>query len=278
MADTKIEWAEKTWSPITGCTPISEGCAHCYAQRMANRFKGRYGYPADVPFRVTFHPERLKEPLKWRKPRRIFVCSMGDLFHISVPVKWIDSVFSKICECRGNHIFIILTKRPERMAEWFQYAQKEHSGWFNPFTGKLDLWQCWIGVTAENQQRADERIPILLQIPAAKRFVSLEPLLGPVDLTNMQRVLWEYDDEYGTPMRRKAHPGLDWVIVGGETGPGARPMQSDWARLVRDQCESEGVPFFFKKHGDWWCKEFGKKPGWRENRELDGREWNEFPE
>lgn len=185
MAETKIEWADVVWNPITGCTPISEGCQNCYARRIAYRLKGRFGYPENDPFRVTFHGERLEEPLKWKKSRRIFVCSMGDLFHENIPFEWINDIFGIIMMV-PQHVFMLLTKRPERALEYHQYSEYE----FTDGSGKLETsnWEwpvnIWLGVTAENQKRADERIPVLLQIPASERFVSIEPMLGPIDLLN----------------------------------------------------------------------------------------------
>jgi len=294
MSTTKIEWTRdingnpgKTWNPITGCTPISEGCEHCYARRMAQRLKGRYGYPEDDPFRVTFHPDRLDQPLKWKKPRMVFVCSMGDLFHEDVKDEWIDSIFSTmISTYYGYHTYLILTKRPQRMKAYLSRRK---------YTGKHSF-RIWLGVTCENQQRADERIPILLQIPAAVRFVSIEPMLGPVDLTFINPF-----DDFHTDALDTPDPSykLHWVILGGETGPGARPMHPDWARSVRDQCQAAGVPFFFKQWGEWidathlettrshlgirkdemmlensCMRRIGKH---KAGRLLDGREWNEYP-
>jgi len=224
--NTNIEWCDASWSPITGCTPISEGCANCYAKRMATRLRGRNGYPQDDPFKVTFHPDRLDQPTKWRKPRRIFVCSMGDLFHGKVENAWVDNVFATMTSDifgATHHIYLLLTKRPERILE-----------------GNIEnfkLWtNIWVGVTCENQKAADERIPLLLQIPAAVRFVSIEPCL---EYVNLDRYLWKtiHIDKYK----------IDWVIVGAETGPGARYMDSDWARGIRDQCKQAGIPFFMKK-------------------------------
>ena len=193
MAQTKIEWADAVWNPVTGCTPISEGCQNCYAERMATRLKGRYGYPEDEPFKVTLHPEKLKEPLKWKKPRRVFVCSMGDLFHEQVP----DGYIAKVWEVMSNasqHTFLVLTKRPQRMEDFLaRLGWYTHDREVNPAEavldegGKYTLKNVWLGVTAENQQRADERIPILLQIPAALRFVSIEPMLGPVVIIDGKR-------------------------------------------------------------------------------------------
>lgn len=244
MGKTKIEWAQASWNPITGCTPISEGCNHCYAQRMAIRLRGRYGYPEDGPFRVTAHPDKLDEPTGWLQPKIIFVCSMGDLFHPDVKDEWISSIFETMF-WNTHHRFLVLTKRPERMLEIVRrieagsacrYLYGDESGaelMCRPFDTEFS--NVWLGVTAENQRRADERIHVLLEIPAARRFVSIEPMLGPVDLSQ-----W---------LGRSG--GLDWVICGGETGPGARPVHPDWVRSLRDQCQMAGVPFFFKSWGDW---------------------------
>jgi protein gp37 len=273
---------------------------------MARRLRGRYGYPADEPFRVTLHPDRLEQPAKWRKPRRVFVCSMGDLFHPDVPLEFISEVWTRM-SWAPEHRFLILTKRPERMRDVL--AQTDY---FTHQAGYEYLLNVWLGVTAENQARADERIPILLSIPAAVRFVSIEPMLGPVDL----RPTWirtqrgcggrhshAYSHDGGTPGHILHHhhdefcgPRLDWVIVGGETGPGARPLHPDWVRNVRDQCVTAGVPFFLKQNGEWsiyqmkaeneriyfkdppynglWFYRVGKKVA---GRKLDGKEWNEYP-
>jgi len=229
MADTKIEWADVVWNPVTGCSPVSEGCEHCYAQRMAKRLAGRFGYPKDEPFRVTFHEDRIEEPLYWKKPRRIFVCSMGDLFHRAVRVNEQCEVFD-IMRTEQRHEFLVLTKRARNMASFIEYYKSIGNFWPYP--------NVWLGVSVENQKRADERIPELLKIPGAQRFVSIEPMLGPVSISGC---LEEINDADGFSQR-----GLDWVIVGGETGPNARPMHPDWARSIRDQCRVAGVPFFFK--------------------------------
>ena len=266
MADTKIEWADATFNPITGCTPISEGCEHCYAKRMATRLAGRYGYPADDPFRVTVHWDRIEEPLHWVKSRRIFVCSMGDLFHNDVPLNVTKDIFDVMRQA-GNlygHTFMVLTKRPKRMAEFIDLLQRDKG----PDFRRWPLPFVWLGVTAENQARADERIPILLQIPAAVRFVSIEPMLGPISTRihtpitgpgspqpaappswNVIDTLTRYNGTQDHKGRGAGHvgPKLGWVICGGETGPGARPMELSWARDLRDQCKASGVPFFFKK-------------------------------
>ena len=291
---TTIEWTNETWNPVTGCTKISPGCAHCYAERFAKRHRGRFGYPADDPFRVTLHEDRLDAPLHWRKPRKVFVCSMGDLFHKDVPLDFVDRVFARMA-LATRHTFQVLTKRPERMAEYIaEYATKYDNleeeiqracGWSGDGPhptepGQWPLPNVWLGVTAENQAAADERIPHLLRCPAVVRFVSYEPALGPVDWRPYLS---------GTPR-------LDWLIAGGESGPGARPSNPDWFRDARDQCTVAGVPYFFKGWGAWrepigeesWqpCRTQDWSQVWRmvcvgksrSGRLLDGREHNEFPE
>ena len=247
---TKIEWATESWNPITGCSPVSEGCENCYARRMASRLRGRFGYPEDDPFKVTFHPDKIEQPLHWKKPRMIFVCSMGDLFHKDVLGPTIHQLIKLMKWDYKRHTFLILTKRPERMRRI----------WMN-IDGTLPE-NIWLGVTVENQQRADERIPILLQIPAAKRFVSIEPMLGPVDLQKIGPLLQAFNWKI-------AKGGLDWIICGGESGPGVRPMHPDWPRSIRDQCQAADVPFFFKQWGGVNKKTAG--------RLLDGQEWSEYP-
>ena len=288
MTKTRIEWADTVWNPVTGCTPVSPGCAHCYARTMARRLAGRCGYPADEPFRVTLHPERLSEPLRWTKPRRVFVCSMGDLFHDDVDEKFIAKVWA-IMDLARQHTFMVLTKRPERALklltdEDFQF----HVGWFQSQAvrefglpqpkeiGPMPLRNCWAGVTAEDQQRANERIPILLQIPAAVRFVSVEPMLEAVDLSSVPINYGE--GFFGDPFRpypilrsgrNRTYNTLDWVICGCETGPGARPMEVNWVRDLRDQCQEAGVPFFLKA-----LRVDGKVV---KLPELDGRKWDQVP-
>lgn len=267
MAQTKIEWATHVWNPVTGCTPVSEGCENCYARRMAYRLRGRFGYPEDNPFRVTLHPGRVSslEPALRGTGKIIFVCSMGDLFHQDVPESFIREVL-KLITATSQHTFLMLTKRPDRMRNVFEsyYA-----------TGAAIIRNLWLGVTAENQARADERIPILLQIPATVRFVSCEPLLGPVDLRRYMRPLCRGDVRSGHLCRQcydvyaTNDTGIDWVIVGGETGPNARPMHPDWVRKLRDQCVEAGVPFFFKQM--YIGGSLVKMP------ELDGRRYDELP-
>ena len=274
MADTKIEWAEKTWNPVTGCTPISEGCQNCYAKRMAKRLAGRCGYPKDDPFQPVLHSaEVIKQPQKWKKPCKIFVCSMSDIFHESLPFWMIDEVIDS-CMIADWHIYMFLTKRPQQAYKYF-----------NSTSNRMENFQklnAMLGVTAENQARADERIPILLQIPAAVRFVSLEPMLSKISLARYLKwplcKHWNANgnpDEYGKYRWEKqalvaaGWTGIDWVICGGESGPGARPMHPDWARNLRDQCRAAGVPFFLKQmHVDG---KLIKMP------ELDGRRWGEMP-
>lgn len=229
MGITKIEWADRSWNPVTGCTKVSEGCANCYAERMAKRLAGRAGYPRDEPFRVTEHWDRMKQPLHWRKPARVFVVSMGDLFHADVPESFIDKVLEVIAAC-PQHVFMVLTKRPQYMQQKL-YGVTENAP-IRTLGGGDYLPNLWLGVSAENQQRADERIPILLDTPAAVRFVSCEPLLGPIDLHLEQQ--------------SEGHK-LDWIVAGAESGPGRRKAEWDWFGDLRDQCEWFGVPFFLKQ-------------------------------
>ena len=278
---TKIEWCEETWNPITGCTPCSPGCAHCYAKRMATRLKGRFGYPADDPFRVAFHPDRLTQPLKWKKPRRIFVCSMGDLFHEDVTFEQIQDIYCYMAVAQ-QHTFLILTKRPRRMAEFYRRCEI-------PKPNK----HIWLGVTVCNQAEA-WKVGKLLEVPAAVHFVSHGPALGEVDwgpyLPHPESWAWEVSEAWG----RNA-PTIDLLITEGESGTGARPMHPDIPRSDRDQCQSSGTAFFFKQWGEYVesvpsniesakshlitddCSYFRigtKKAG----RLLDGREWREWPE
>jgi protein gp37 len=240
MGTTRIEWADRVWNPVTGCTPVSAGCDNCYARRMAQRLRGRFGYPWDEPFMPTSHPERLEEPLRWRKPARVFTCSMGDLFHSDVTNGMIRAVWQAMTNAQ-QHTFMVLTKRPERMLHWLVTPG-----------GSDPIPNVWIGVSVEDQATADKRIPFLLQTPAAVRFVSVEPMLGPVDLRYLQPgdPPTEIDALAGTHGLLRPHrgscPGLDWVICGGETGPGARQMHPEWARSLRDQCQAAGVPLFVK--------------------------------
>ena len=217
MSKTKITWATDVWNPVTGCTKISEGCRNCYAERMAKRLGGRYGYPKHSPFQVTLQHERLSMPDTWKKPRRIFVNSMSDLFHDEVPYDFIDDVMMR-AYAAARHTYLFLTKRPERMLAFHQ-AFRERPYW--------TMESLWIGVTAEDQQQADLRIPLLLEVPASVQFISVEPMLEEVDIRHLLG-----------PGRSR----VDWVICGPENGPGARPFEPDWARSLRDQCRPAAGP------------------------------------
>ena len=272
MADkTKIEWCDATWNPITGCTPCSPGCAHCYARTLAGRFPQVHGGEFA---HIKFHPDRLNQPMHWRRPRRVFVCSMGDLFHGQIVDDDIADVYRTMALC-PQHTFLLLTKRPERahalLTKWtlgrFGVCDARPTG------SPMPLPNVWLGVTICNQAEADAKIPVLLRTPAALRFVSIEPMLGPVHL----KPWWlngiaPYDSDDGKPHWTGGGPRLDWVICGGETGPGARPMCLTWAHDLCSQCQQAGVPFFFKGHGTYLTPK--RHPLYRV---LDGRKWNEFP-
>jgi protein gp37 len=232
-ANSKIEWTECTWNPVTGCTKISPGCLYCYAERMARRLcaMGQSNYRNG--FRLTLHPHMLEIPLRWRRPRMIFVNSMSDLFHQDVPLDFILKVFD-VMQQASQHCFQILTKRSERLAE------------INPRLPWPD--NVWMGVTVENGDCAF-RIEHLKQTAAAVKFISFEPLIGPVSHVNLD--------------------GIDWAIVGGESGPGARPVQPEWVTDIRDRCLAEEIPFFFKQWGGVNKKANG--------RSLEGRQWDERP-
>lgn len=255
MAETRIEWTDAVWNPVTGCTKVSSGCKHCYAEGMAKRFWGGEREFTDV----RCHPERLEQPLRWRKPRRVFVNSMSDLFHDDVPFDFIACVFWTVA-ASPQHTYQVLTKRPARMLEFFRReAQQYGAPW--PINNIM------LGVSVEDQKTADERIPILLQAPAALRFVSVEPMLGPVDLRRLDP--W---DDFHTDALDTPDPSckIGWVICGCESGPRARPMRPDWARSLRDQCAEAGVPFFLKQMEI--AGKIVKMP------ELDGHTWDQFPE
>lgn len=244
---TKIEWTEETWSPIIGCSKLSPGCDHCYAERMAVRLASNPKVSAPYPLvvkdghwtgKTAFNFESLGKPAKWKKPKMIFVCSMGDLFHESVKIAWLDHVFKVISNIK-HHTYLILTKRPKNMKAYFDNRNDP------------TLQNVWLGVTAENQEQADKRIPILLQIPAVKHFVSIEPMLGPVNL--LQTITPKGYHGQSTLSYYTFLDHLDWVICGGETGPGARPIEPFWVLNMRDQCKNNKVPFFFKS---WGGKEY----------------------
>jgi len=233
---TKIEWCDETWNPITGCTPISEGCQNCYAKRMANRLRGRFGYPEDEPFKVTMHGDRLHIPGDWKKPKKIFVCSMGDIFHEDVKWNWQFSIL-QIAASLKHHRFLFLTKRPQRALHFLG-----GDGGFHLQRQNLGDWpfkNLWLGVTTETQDRYDERWSILgNNIPAAVKFVSIEPALEYVNI-----------DIFA--------PWPDWVIWGPETGPGKRPYKDEWAEATYEQCREKNIPFFDKRK-DYLAREFPK--------------------
>jgi protein gp37 len=234
MADnSKIEWTEATWNPVTGCNKVSPGCAHCYAETFAERWRGIVGHSYEQGFDLKLRPERLGVPLGWRRPRTIFVNSMSDLFHDEVPDRFIRDVFDVMREADW-HVFQILTKREERLAE----------------LGPKLVWppNVWMGVSIENR-RFVHRADALRTVPAAVRFISAEPLLGPLERLDLT--------------------GIDWLIAGGESGPKHRVMRPEWVRELRDVCRQEDVAFFFKQWGGRTSKAGG--------RELDGRAWDELP-
>jgi protein gp37 len=327
MGKTKIEWTSnddgtpgRTWNPTRGCSRVSEGCRNCYAERIAARFSAGQkedptncdpplceldpplsdktlgifeGFAIRTPSgprwtgKVELIESKLTEPLHWKKPQRVFVNSMSDLFHEALPDDAIGRVFAVMALC--PHItFQVLTKRPERMLEWsrrifphdsvMHIMSRDHG--VDAFALRWPLPNVWLGVSVEDQATADARIPLLLQTPAAIRFVSYEPALGPVDFGTWIDPMWV--------------PNLDWIICGGESGPGARPARPDWFRQVRDQCQAAGVAFFFKQWGEYHpitrtdgihespfgpagsqhMIRVGKK---KAGALLDGREWKEFP-
>jgi len=228
-----IEWTETTWNPVTGCTKISDGCKFCYAERMAKRIQSMGVQKYRNGFSVTMHPSTLEDPLKWRKPRLVFVNSMSDLFHEDVDLSFIKSVF-KTMNLAPQHTFQVLTKRPARVLEI-----ESDLNWSS---------NIWLGTSIESH-RWQFRLNELRKTQASCKFLSLEPLLGPLGDIPVQ--------------------GIDWVIVGGESGPGARPMATEWVRDIRDICLREHIPFFFKQWGGVFKKQTG--------RMLDGRIWNQMP-
>lgn len=314
MGTTSIEWTRgddgafgKTWNPIRGCSRVSEGCRNCYAEKVAKRFSG-----LGLPYaglvdkhgrwngRVTLVEEHLQDPLRWKKPRRIFVNSMSDLFHESVPVEVIGKIFSIMAAAR-QHTFQILTKRPRRMREILSLASPIREKW-----GR-DVWcevhpvnlhpNVWLGVSVEDQKTADERIPLLLQTPAAKRFISYEPALGPVEFRCHVCNGTGYYGNHGPGIRGNSEympcdvcqrRKLDWVIVGGESGPGARPFDIQWARQVIRECNEAGVSCFVKQlgavpfetkeirySGDSKREHFGSYLRFMDRK---GGDWDEWPE
>lgn len=321
MSDhSKIEWTDTTWNVVTGCTEVSPGCDRCYAKTFAERWRGVKGHHFENGFDLQLRPERLTRTLRWKNPRRIFVNSMSDLFHQDVPDEYIVKVW-EVMAATPQHTYQILTKRHARMKSWF-------TRWPNAVLANV-----WLGVSVENQQWADIRIPALLKTPAAVRWISAEPLLGPIDLgmgdphaehdgyginsPHPRICLSCSDPDAGTEVeywrRDPDAPQLDWVVCGGESGHGARPMHPGWVRSLRDQCVDAGIPFLFKQWGEYipeslgahvitrrsaktaryadfdggnrpanigarngavTCHRVGKG---RAGRELDGRIWDEYP-
>lgn len=312
---SSIEWTDATWNPITGCSVVSPGCTNCYAMKLAGTRLRHHPSRSELTIdtkagpvwngRVRLNEEWIDQPLKWKRPRMIFVCAHGDLFHEDVPDSWIDQVFA-VMALASQHTFQVLTKRPRRMltyltstdpdslrdrwyrsvpaGKWRISVSEAYAG-IHPHASEeirelhhraLPSWpllNVWLGVSAEDQARANARIPHLLETPAAIRFLSAEPLLGAMDLTRLDQpnggfgpfwlnalrpgeMGW-FSDEQATipteadPLAFSDLPSLDWVIVGGESGSGARPMHPEWARSMRDQCASADVPFFFKQWGNW---------------------------
>lgn len=229
-----IEWTNATWNPVSGCTKISAGCDHCYAERFAERWRGVRGNYFENGFDLELRPNMLGRPSSWRKPQFIFVNSMSDLFHPDVPDEYIDLVFDEM-EAVDRHVYQVLTKRPERLR---RYARKRYGK-------RIISHHIWIGTTIESGEYA-WRANMLREVNAPVRFLSMEPLIGPVDRVDLS--------------------GIGWVILGGESGPGRRPMDISWAREVRDRCLAADIPFFFKQ----WHKA-------GTGRELDGRTWDEMP-
>jgi protein gp37 len=245
MNKSAIEWTDLTWNPVSGCDKVSQGCKFCYAEAVSKRW-GR-------PFlgAVKVNTQKLLEPLRIKGSKKVFVNSMSDLFHPDVPFDFIDNVFA-VMDCRPKLTFQILTKRPERMLEYFEENRSwrvgQLKGQFDSADYDLNSWplrNVWLGVSCEDQQTASWRIPFLKRLPAAVKFISAEPLLGPINFFNVTDYGFSLDTD------------IDWVIAGGESGPKARPMHPDWARSLREQCNRNNVPFFFKQWGQWAPIQFG---------------------
>ncbi|MFA6400904.1 MAG: phage Gp37/Gp68 family protein [Salinivirgaceae bacterium] len=312
---TKIEWTNETWNPIIGCSPVSPGCKNCYAEKMAFRLGSMklercisaLNYSVVVNWKTKkwngktqFVSQAIEKPLSWRKPRMIFVCSMGDLFHESVPFEWIDKVMAVIA-CTPQHTYQILTKRPHRMAEYFNQGKEMLIARWEDAVYELGLcdknddpdaaachvnnradreWplkNIWLGVTAENQEMVNKRVPFLLNIPAAIRFVSVEPMLGAVDLSIYMATGWTeppYDDI------------INWVICGGESGINARPVNHNWVENLKNQCNKYETCLFFKQWGEWipvnevpksWGNQADLKGTHRWVNEIDGKDTGTRP-
>lgn len=289
--NSNIAWTDASWNAVTGCSRVSPGCENCYAEALSLRFK-RTPFPWTANHakdNVQLHPDRLTLPLKWKKPRRIFVNSMSDLFHELVPDEFIDQMFA-VMALTPHHTYQILTKRPERMRAYLTQITTGHAYvrervqdlWCNTYHKPgLITWplpNVWLGTSVEDQRRADERLSYLLRTPAAMRFLSCEPLLGPIDLWPMLashgrcQSHGNYSPEPDSPCDPcgcwPSRSVIDWVIVGGESGPHFRPMNLEWARALRDECAEGGVAYFYKQ---------GSGPRPEMDRLLDGRRWEEFP-
>ena len=316
-----IEWTDATWNPVTGCSKVSPGCAHCYAATLAPRLArmGQQGYtelpwtPENAAANVFLHVDRLAMPIRWTRPRRIFVNSMSDLFHEQVPDEFILRVFGTM-RAAPQHAFQVLTKRPDRMRDlvtrlaWRTPTQQERDAGVRSYVAYLGapgsdpLSNVWLGTSVENQTWADRRIPELLATPAAVRFLSCEPLLGHVDLSVGLRVSWQCSGcrHYYAGRHRETCPdcgrvgywtgshafnrpdsqtgsGIDWVIAGGESGPGARPMHSDWVRSLRDQCRAMDTAFLFKQWGQWARGSSMTRNGWRDEDLVIARDGRAVP-
>lgn len=283
--NTKIEWSDATWNPVTGCTKVSAGCDHCYAETFSERFRGTPGHYFEGGFDLQLRPDKLDLPLRWTRPRKVFVNSMSDLFHDDISADYIIDIFAVMAMAQ-QHTFQVLTKRHGRMRSLlsdpgFSREMWDRIGIIEHPAIPEEVWplsNVWLGVSAEDQKWANIRIPALADTPAAVRFVSAEPLLGPIDFVHIQNDF----------------PALDWVIVGGESGRGARPMNPVWAQLLRDQCQEAGIAYLFKQWGEWTPEtghrysdfhQFDQDPATRvyrvgkrhAGRMLDGRTWDQYP-
>lgn len=241
MAESSIEWTEHTWNPVTGCTKLSPGCKHCYAETMARRLKAMRAPGYENGFELTLHPERLDQPLRRKAPTTYFVNSMSDLFHEAVPDRFIEQVLD-VCRRTPQHTYQVLTKRAERLPQFFAARSCPPN--------------VWLGVSVEDRKYGVPRIAQLRRVKAAVRFLSVEPLLEDVGKLNLR--------------------GIHWVIVGGESGAKARPMEATWAERVQAQAVAQGVAFFFKQWGAWGADGV-RRDKKRNGRELSGRRWDEFP-
>lgn len=242
MGKTKIEWSDDVWNPVTGCTKVSEGCRNCYAMTFAERWRGIEGHYFEKGFDVQLRPHKMDDPLFWKKPRKVFVNSMSDLFHEKVPFHYIEQVYGTMA-LANKHTFQVLTKRPDRMQKFYNTCV------FNgPLPGNEPLDNVWIGVSVEDN-RVKNRIDILREIPAQIRFISFEPLIGDVGKLNLD--------------------GVHWAIIGGESGHGARKMNTEWATNIKNQCLEQGVSVFIKQMGSVWAKD-------NESTDSKGGNWDDW--